>query len=240
MVAKTLNDFYRDKDWLLFRLGVIDERIVREGDHAGLVICEHCGQPIIRQYDIIAHHIIELTERNYKDATISLNPENIMLVHHLCHNKIHNKLGSITKQVYVVWGSPFSGKSSYVESVREYGDLVIDMDSIWQCVSGCDRYIKPPRLTDIVFGVRNELIDMVRMRRGNWKNAYIIGGYPLIGERERLMKQLGAREIYIECSEIECLDRLASCNDNRSKNATEYRKYISDWWEKSQMGAPGI
>ena len=233
MNAKTLNDFYRDKDWLLFRLGVIEDRLVD-----GLIICEHCGKPIIRQYDIIAHHITELNDRNYKDANVSLNPENIMLVHHVCHNKIHNKLGRVVKQVFVVWGSPFSGKSSYVDGVREHGDLIIDMDSIWQCVSGCDRYVKPSRLNDVVFGVRNTLIDMVKMRRGNWNNAYIIGGYPLIGERERLIKQLGAREIYIESSLEECLARLKACEDGRRLNASEYGRYISDWWEKSQKGPP--
>lgn len=224
-----LNDFYRSKDWLLFRLSVINERLNNEG----VIICEHCGQPIVRQYDIIAHHKIPLTERNYMDAEIALNPENIMLVHHVCHNHIHNKLGYRERQVFLVWGSPLSGKSTYVENVREHGDLVVDMDSIWQCVSGCKRYVKPPRLNAVVFGLRDTLLDMVRMRQGNWNNAYIIGGYPLVGERERLMRRLGAREIYIESSMDECLNRLALCDDGR--NVPEYVKYILDWWEKSNV-----
>ena len=221
-----LNDFYRSREWIAFRQALIAERTNDDGD----VICEHCGEPIVRAYDIIAHHKVALTERNYKDALIALNPENVVLVHHVCHNAIHNKLGFVEKQVFLVWGSPFSGKSSWVDDVRSMGDLVVDIDSIWECVSGCERYIKPSRLKDIVFAIHSEMLSMVRMRRGSWNNAYIIGGYPLIGERERLIRMLGAREIYIESSREECLWRHSKCDDLRS--GSEWKKYIDDWWDK--------
>ena len=73
-----------------------------------------------------------------------------------------------------------SGKTTWVNSVHQAGDLVVDMDSIWQCVSGLNRFQKPMALNAVVFGVRDYLIDSVRMRRGKWNNAYVIGGYPLI------------------------------------------------------------
>ena len=218
---------------MLFRLAVINERI----NDDGVVICEYCGKPIIRQFDCVAHHVIPLTDRNVGNADISLNPDNIQLVHHVCHNKIHNKLGYIQREVFLVWGSPLSGKSSYVDSVRNSGDLIVELDSIWQCVSGCERYVKPDRLKANVFGVRDVLLDQVRMRVGKWNNAYIIGGYPLKGERERLIKSLGAREIYVEVSKEECLARLEKCNDGRSKS--EWRKYIEDWWNKANSTPQG-
>lgn len=221
-----LSDFYRSNEWLLFRLGVINDRLNEEG----LTICEHCGKPVLRSYDIIAHHVIPLTERNVMDAMISLNPDNIQLVHHVCHNKIHNKLGYIQREVYLVWGSPLSGKRTYVDSVRENGDLIVDMDSIWECVSGCARYVKPDRLKGNAFGIRDLLIDQVSKRVGKWNNAYVIGGYPLSGERERLIKKLGAREIYMDVSKEECLARLEKINDGRS--VSEWKKYIDDWWTK--------
>lgn len=217
----------------MFRLAVINERI----NDDGVVICEYCGKSIIRQFDCVAHHVIPLTERNVRNADISLNPDNIQLVHHVCHNKIHNKLGYIQREVFLVWGSPLSGKSSYVDSVRNSGDLIVELDSIWQCVSGCERYVKPDRLKANVFGVRDVLLDQVRMRVGKWNNAYIIGGYPLKGERERLIKSLGAREIYVEISKEECLARLEKCNDGRSKS--EWRKYIEDWWNKANSTPQG-
>ena len=167
---------------------------------------------------------------NVNDYNISLNPDNIKIVHHKCHNIIHNKLGHRERSIYLIYGAPLSGKSTYVKEVSEPGDLIIDIDNIWQCVSGCDRYVKPARLNAVVFGVRDYLLDSVRYRRGKWQSAYIIGGYPLISERERLCKELGAQEIYIECEQEECINRLLQCNDGRDIEA--WVRYIDDWFLK--------
>ena len=220
-----LTTFYRSKDWI----DLIQIIKLKRVDEYGMLICEHCKKPIVAKYDCIGHHVIELTEDNVNDVNISLNEDNIMLVHHRCHNVIHNKLGIGCKQVYIVYGSPLSGKSTYVKDCINYGDIVVDMDDIWQCISGQDRYVKPKRLTQNVFDIRNLLIDSIRMRKGNWLNAYVIGGYPLISERERLIKSLGAREIFVDISKEECIARLQSCND---RDHDEWLRYIDDWWEK--------
>ena len=219
----SLYNFYRSKEFVNFRLNIIHERTQSDG----FIYCENCGKPIVKAYDCIAHHSIELTEQNYTDYNISLNPELIMLVHHRCHNIIHNKLSTSCRQVYIVYGSPLSGKSSYVAESMNEGDLVIDMDNIWQCVSGCNRYVKPNRLKSVVFGVRDNLLDSVKYRRGKWLNAYIIGGYPYQAERERLLNTLGAREIYIDTDKDTCIKRLYECED---RDVSEWQKYIDDWW----------
>lgn len=221
-----LNGFYQSKPWVKL-MGVIRmDRTNAEGQ----VICEHCGKPIVHKYDCIGHHIIELTDANVDDATISLNPENIMLVHHRCHNKIHDRLGYYHRQVFLVYGSPLSGKSTFVRDNMSEGDFVLDVDNIWQCVSGCDRYVKPNRLRSCVFGIRDRMLDMVRMRQGKWLNAWVVGGYPLSSERERLINSLGAREVFVDTSQEECLERLRNISDGRC--VEEWEKYISDWWEK--------
>lgn len=221
-----LNGFYQSKDWVELTKIIRLERTNPEG----LLICEYCGKPIVAKYDCICHHKIELTEANYLDATISLNPDNIMLVHHRCHNKIHSKLSYSHRQVYLVYGSPLSGKTTFVRDNMSEGDYIVDIDNIWQSVSGCDRYIKPNRLRSCVFSIRNYMIDMVRMRQGKWLNAWIIGGYPLISERERLRKSLDAREIYIDTPKDECIRRLHECDDGR--DIGEWTSFIEDWWEK--------
>lgn len=222
----SLYQFYRSQEWEAFRKIVIMERLQN-----GETICEHCGRPIVRPYDLILHHMTELTEENYRDSAISLNPSNIQLVHHACHNRIHNKgnhnIGG-QRQVFVVYGAPLSGKTSFVKEVMNAGDLVIDIDSIWECLSGQERYIKPNRLKSNVFGVRDTLIDQVRHRVGKWNNAYIIGGYPYKAERDRLIDQLGAREIYIECEQSTCIDRLMAADDGRDVN--DWTQYITDWF----------
>ena len=219
----TLSDFYSSKAWEKFRQVVINERL----NDKGFSVCEYCGKPIVKPYDVILHHKEELTEENFRDSLISLNPENIMIVHHKCHNYIHNKLSYRHRQVFIVWGSPLSGKSSYVDSVKVEGDLIIDIDNIWQCVSGCDRYVKPNRLKSIVFNVRDNLIEGVKYRRGKWNNCYLIGGYPLTNERERLIKELGAREIFIDTDKKTCIERLMNCED---RDKDEWLNYINNWW----------
>ena len=223
------HSFYNSKEWHKLLSTIKLERVNEEGQ----VVCEYCGKPITRAYDIIGHHKIELDEENINDYDVSLNPQNILLVHHSCHNRIHNKLGYAHRQVFLVYGSPLSGKSTWVKDNMVEGDLIIDVDSIWQCVSGLNRYQKPARLKGIVFKLRDELLNAVKYRLGKWNNAYVIGGYPLQSERERLSKELGAREIFIDTSKEECLQRLEALDDGRDKE--EWAKYIEEWHKRFNL-----
>ena len=219
---KNLFEFYRSVEWDCFRKALINERTREDG----YLYDEMTDKPIVREYDAILHHKIELTEENVLDYNISLNPENIMIVSHKTHNIIHNKLGYKVRQVYLVYGSPLSGKSTWVRENMSEGDLILDMDNIWQCVSGCDRYVKPKRLNAVVFDVRDVLLDAIKVRLGRWNNAYIVGGYALQSERERICKTLGAREVFIDTPKEECLQRL----EGSDRNKDEWRGYIEEWY----------
>lgn len=225
MIGKwTLDSFYHSKEWEDFCRIITTERT----DEDGNVICAYCGKPIVRKYDVIRHHKIPLTEENVNDVMISLNPDNIDLVHHRCHNLIHDKFGYKRKEIFLVYGSPMAGKTTWVNNNKTQGDLIVDMDSIWQCISGCDRYVKPQRLNAVAFATRDFLMEQVKIRNGKWNNAYIVGGFPLTSERERLVKLHGAREVYIDTTKEECLARLEACEDNRDK--AEWKRYITEWW----------
>ena len=133
------------------------------------------------------------------------------------------------RQIYLVYGSPLAGKSTYVAEVMVEGDLIIDIDNIWQSISGAARYVKPNRLRAVAFKLRDTLLDAAKYRLGKWNNCYIIGGYPLQSERERLIKELGAREVFIDTSKEECLKRLEA---DGSRDKEEWTKYIEDWFDK--------
>lgn len=222
----TLDNFYHSKQWNKLLSVLRMERLNPDGQ----LICWHCGKPIVNKYDAIGHHTIFLTEDNVNNYDVSLNPDLIQFVHHRCHNYIHNKLGYVKPEVYLVYGAPLSGKSSYVNSVITSGDLLLDIDRIWYAVSGMDRYIKPPRLNSVVFGIRDYILDSIKIHRGKWNNAYIVGGYPLISERERLCRAVGAREIYIESDIDTCMERLRNVNDGR--DIKEWTEYINTWFER--------
>lgn len=220
-----LFEFYRSNEWASLRKMIIAERTSEDG----FIYDEVTGKPILKAYDLILHHSpIELTEENVNDYDISLNPKNIKIVSFKTHNILHDKLGMNRRGVYLVYGAPLSGKRTWVRENASEGDLIVDIDSIWEAISGQPRYIKPNRLKAVTFKVRDTLLEVVRYRLGKWKAAYVIGGFPMAVERERIAKELGAEEIYIDTSKAECLRRL---EEDEARDTEEWTKYINDWFE---------
>lgn len=217
-----LSNFYQSDLWVNFLKVIKDERT----NAKGILLCEHCGKPIVKKYDCIGHHIKELTDANVNDFDVSLNPENVMLIHHRCHNEIHERFGYAQRKVFIVYGPPCSGKTTFVLNAASGGDLIVDIDSLWEATTNNERYIKPNRLKENMFKLRDELIDQIYTGVGHWKNAYIIGGYPFEMERERLREKLGAELIFIDTPKEECLERAA-------ERPREYVRYIEEWFERS-------
>ena len=226
---RTLDTFYQSREWVNLLKVIKQERL----DADGQIICSYCGKPITKKYDCIGHHKVHLTEENVNDAHVSLNPENVELVHHACHNKIHEKLGYSRKEIFLVYGPPMAGKSSYVKSAALPGDLVIDMDSIWECISGQPRYVKPGKLRAVAFGVRDYLMDCLKVRNGKWQSAYIIQTTSLPGERERIAREYGARLVHIDTDKETCLERLEKADDGRDKD--EWKQYIEEYFRRNEL-----
>lgn len=231
--------FYKSKQWESFRQIVIDNRT----DEDGFVHCAICGKPILKKYDLILHHKIELDDINCNDANIALNEDNIECVHFKCHNQIHERFGYnktsvntyVKKHVYIVYGSPCSGKTTWVHENATANDLVVDMDSIWQMIGVNERYVKPAALKAVVFDIRDHLYDTIRYRRGKWHNAFIIVGGALKGDRERLMQRVGADGfVFIDTNEDECLKRLSNRIDMNEEQKEEWALYIQNYFRQFQ------
>ena len=212
----TLQTFYKSKEWQNLRQCLILERVNSDGD----IICEHCHKPIIKPYDIIGHHKIYLTESNVNDYNISLNQDNIALVHFACHNKIHEK-GFRCKKVYIVYGAPCSGKSYYVDSVATDNDLIIDIDRIYKALNNS----RSDKLLNTVMNTYRYLLDIAKTRNGLWNNAYIIRGLPNAMERKRLSDMLDAELIFIDTDKETCLER-------SKEKSSDYYKFVEDWFSK--------
>lgn len=232
MSSGVLKKFYASSEWLAFRQQII---LARKKD--GRVICEKCGKQIVVSKHIQVHHINELTEDNYKDKNISLNPDNVLVWCHNCHNKHHGRFCGgghkrREKAVYIIYGPPMSGKSSYVIEHMEEGDLVVDMDELYKAVSFMPKYNKPDNLKYNIFAIRNSIIDNIKKRYGGFRTAWIIGGYPRKSERERLIESTGAIPIFLNASREECINRLEGCNDYRADHREEWIGYIDKWFDE--------
>lgn len=236
---QTRQDFYKSKEWEAFRKVIIAQRT----DPDGFVHCAMCGKPILHKYDLVVHHKHELDDSNYKDAMISLNPDNVECVCFRCHNRIHERFGynrtsaykPVQKHVYIVYGSPCAGKTTWVQDVADPEDLVVDMDKIWQMISINDRYVKPAALKIVAFQMRDELYDVIKYRIGKWHNAFIITGGAFKGDRDRLQQRVGADEmIFIDTAYDTCVQRVAQKGLSEDQQK-DWITYINDWFEKFQQ-----
>lgn len=171
--------------------------------------------------------------QNVNDYSISLNPDNILLVSQQAHNEIHARFGYCAqRKVYIVHGAPCSGKSSFVESIKGNSDLIVDVDNLWQAVTG-KRYYKPAAVKAHVFAMRDVLLETVKTRAGNWERCFIIEGLPHKAERERKSVIYGAELIHIDTDEETCLQRLQA-DESRREYVDDWRKYIADYFTRYQ------
>lgn len=126
-------------------------------------------------------------------------------------------------KVYIVYGPPSSGKTTYINGHATCNDLVIDMDLIYAGISVNSLYHKPDSLFKNAVGVRDYLIEQVKRGVGDYENAYIAGGYPNHKKRNKLAKELNAELIFIDTPMEVCLSRCKT---------PQYERYIYDWFEE--------
>ncbi len=212
-----IHKFYCSKPWrdLSYKLKV---------DAGGK--CNRCNNVLLDFSKLIGHHKIKLTDDNVDNTEISLNPKNIEIICLNCHNKEHRRFGH-KQNVYIIWGSPLSGKTTLARQLMQYGDIALDMDMLWQAITMQDMYAKPNNVRFNIFALRDNMLDQIKTRYGQWYDAYIIGGYPDKYERERVASELGAELIYVESTRDECLKRLEESNKPDS-----WREYVIDWWDR--------
>jgi len=225
---QTLPQFYNSKEWRTFRDRLIHERTNPDD---GILYDEFSKQPLTKSYDIVLHHIKPLTLQNVNDFSVSLNPENIMVVSQASHNEIHKRFGYCTeRKIYYVYGAPCAGKTTFVQNAKGNSDIILDIDSIWEALTGT-RYEKPNALKAVVFALWNELQAMVKTRTGNWERAWVIEGGAYKGVRTRKIEELGAEPIFIDTDKETCLKRLATAENRTPAQKEQWRKYIEDWFK---------
>lgn len=205
-------------------------QLMNERTVNGVLYDEFNGQPITAAHDVIVHHKKPLTMANVNDYSVSLNPDNLMIVSHRSHNEIHSRFGfKMNKKIYYVYGAPCSGKSTFVQRVKGNSDFVIDIDLIWQAVTGGRKYEKPDALKSIVFSIRDVMFDKAKTRSGNFERCYIIEGGANKAERERRIKTIGCEPIFISATREQCINNLLA-DESRTEVREQWRKYIDDWF----------
>ena len=197
-------------------------------------VCAKCGG-VFDISELRPHHKVELTLDNIDDVNVTLNPDNIEVLCHDCHNAAHKRFGYAVgaKRVYLVYGSPCAGKTTYVNSVATRNDLIVDLDKIHRAICICGLYDKPDATKRIAFNVRDYLLDEVRTAtpRRKWQDAYIIGTYPDRIDRDVFVQDYGAELVHIDTSKEECIKR-AYQDIERSSIRDAVIGWINAYWER--------
>lgn len=238
--------FYNSKAWQSCRDSYISQRTVVDGG-----MCEDCKEEPGEEL----HHIKELTVANIDNSDITLNHDNLMWLCKDCHFKAHRKLivegfnrrkvktilndagyyfdddGNIKQlKTYIVWGSPASGKTTYVREHMQVGDLVVDLDLIKQAISMCNKSNTPDNLLPVATGVRDYIYSLIESSEVDCKNKWVIASLPSKKERLELAERLNANLIYIDAAYHECLKRVDEDTEREDK---VFWKYLVDkWWEQ--------
>ena len=129
----------------------------------------------------------------------------------------YNRLYDI--DVYIVYGSPASGKTTYVKKHMEEGDMVVDLDLIKQSISMRAKSDVPDNLLNIAFRIRDYLYDIIEYREElECNNIWVIASLPLDIDREYLFNRLQATKIiYIEATKEECIERAMADEERTNK-----------------------
>lgn len=218
--------FYTSRTWRKFREVVITES-------GGM--CSKCNRVYPDTSQLEVHHKKYLKNDDYNKPELAYNLANVEVICHECHNKEHSRFGyDAPKEVILVYGPPLSGKTSFVIENKYYTDIVLDLDKLQEAITLEPTYSRNTKAaTQVLFRMRDTLLDIVKVRYGGWRRAWIIGTYPNTFDRDRLIETLGVTEIiFMDVSKDECIRRLDRVPDERLTYKTEWIKYIDDWFKQ--------
>lgn len=215
-------------------------------------LCELCDRPGEE-----VHHKTFLTPENINDPKIIYGWENLQLLCRDCHNMAHEKAkemqrtknrkncpsnngvcfdegGNLVekKNVFIVWGAPGSGKTTYVAGHKGKYDIVFDLDYIMSALSLSQTRARSADTYPFAMDIRDLMFDLIERRTYFFESAWIVAMLPERQEREDLRRRLKAELIYMDATQEECLARAKADPERRDKALQT--KIIKDYFEKLQ------
>lgn len=133
-------------------------------------------------------------------------------------------------KTYVVYGSPLSGKSTYVEKHKRDNDLIFDFDLIMSVISGLKPHERNNNLIDYVLDIRDLIIAKLKSEK-DIDNAWIIVTKVTEELRQSLIG-LNAEYIEIKIDITTAKKRLYENPGNR--NIEEWEKAIDKYFTQTQ------
>lgn len=131
--------------------------------------------------------------------------------------------------VYLIYGSPCSGKSTYIKEHMKRGDLVCDIDLIYQSISGQNPHDADLYVHEIALKLMNDLLDIIRNRDGGWHDAYVVS---IANTNEKVKKEMER----VNADEVIFIDTPYEVCMARAKERPLYFQWlIQEWFETRDL-----
>lgn len=131
-------------------------------------------------------------------------------------------------RVFLVCGSPASGKSTYVNRHLEKGDFIFDMDLLRRAFGA--PYKTSGFFQSQCLAVRELIYNQIQMNRIGAKTIWVISALPDRAQREATAKRLGATIIFIDTDRQTCIQQ-AMGDETRIDKAVQL-KIIDEYFKK--------
>ncbi len=131
--------------------------------------------------------------------------------------------------VYLIYGAPCSGKSTYIKEHIQRGDLLCDVDLIYGAITNSNPHDAELCTHEVACELNNVLKDIIRDKQGNWKNAYVVSIANTEEQVQKAKDQINADEcIFIDTPYEVCMER--------AKERPFYFQFlIQEWFETEDL-----
>lgn len=127
--------------------------------------------------------------------------------------------------VYLIYGSPCSGKSTYIKEHIQRGDLVCEVDLIYGAITNSLPHDAEPYTHEVACELDSALKDIIRDRKGNWKNAYVVS----LANTDEKLKEAKDRINADECIFIDTPYEV--CMERAKERPFYFQWLIQEWFE---------
>lgn len=131
--------------------------------------------------------------------------------------------------VYLIHGSPCSGKTTYINEHIKDNDIVCDVDLIYQAIGNHDAHDADLYVHEVALMLKNNLLDIIRDRKGGWGNAYVVS---LANTKEKLQTE----KERIKADECIFIDTpYGVCMERAKERPFYFRLIIQEWFEERNL-----
>lgn len=132
--------------------------------------------------------------------------------------------------VYLVWGPPASGKTSYVREHMRNGDMVVDLDLIKQSISMADKTMASDVLLDTAISIRDYIYSLIEKRTMK-TDVWVTAGLPTKKERDAVINKIKPdKVVYIDTPQSICVKQ--ANDDNERTNKDKQIEIINKWFRR--------